>query len=55
MRMMDMKWRAEFGGMQATDAKRLRKLESKNSKLKQLLAEVHLDIHALKDVCGVKP
>ena len=49
------KWRAKFGGMQATDAKRLRELESENSKLKHLLAEAHLDIHALKDVFGVKP
>lgn len=49
------KWRAKFGGMQATDAKRLRELESENGKLKRLLAEAHLDIHALKDVFGVKP
>ena len=49
------KWRAKFGGMQATDAKRLRELESENSKLKRLLAEAHLDIRALKDVFGVKP
>ncbi len=38
-----------------TDAKRLRELESENAKLKRLLAEAHLDIHALKDVFGVKP
>lgn len=49
------KWRAKFSGMQAMDAKRLRELESENSKLKRLLAEAHLDIHALKDVFGVKP
>ena len=49
------KWRAKYGGMQATDAKRLRELEAENSKLKRLLAEAHLDIHALKDVFGVKP
>jgi putative transposase len=49
------RWRAKFGGMQATDAKRLRELESENSKLKRLLAAPHLDIHALKDVFGVKP
>lgn len=49
------KWRAKFGGMQSTDAKRLRELESENGKLKRLLAEAHLDIHALKDVFGVKP
>jgi putative transposase len=49
------KWRSKFGGMQATDAKRLRDLEAENAKLKRLLAEAHLDIHALKDVFGVKP
>lgn len=49
------KWRAKYGGMQATDAKRLRELESENAKLKRLLAEAHLDIHALKDVFSVKP
>ena len=41
--------------MQATDAKRLRDLEAENARLKRLLAEAHLDIHALKDVFGVKP
>jgi putative transposase len=35
-------------------AKRLRELESENAKLKKLLAEAHLDIHALKGVFGVK-
>ncbi len=48
------KWRAKFGGMDVPDAKRLRELESENAKLKKLLAEAHLDIHALKGVFGVK-
>ena len=48
------KWRAKFGGMDATEAKRLKELESENAKLKKLLAEAHLDIHALKSVFGVK-
>ena len=48
------KWRAKFGGMEASDAKRLKDLESENSKLKKLLAEAHLDIDALKGVFGVK-
>jgi len=48
------KWRAKFGGMDTSDAKRLRELEAENSKLKKLLAEAHLDIHALKGVFGVK-
>jgi putative transposase len=48
------KWRAKFGGMEASDAKRLRELEAENDKLKRLLAEAHLDMHALKSVLGVK-
>ena len=47
-------WRSKFGGMEASDASRLRDLESENTKLKKLLAEAHLDIHALKSVFGVK-
>jgi putative transposase len=43
-------WRKKFGGMQVSDAKRLRELEGENRKLKQLLAEAHLDNAALKDV-----
>lgn len=48
------KWRAKYGGMQVSDAQRLRELESENAKLKRLLAEAHLDIHTLKSVFGVK-
>ena len=48
------KWRAKFGGMDVSDAKRLKELESENAKLKKLLAEAHLDMHALKSVFGVK-
>ena len=48
------KWRAKFGGMEASEAARLRELEAENAKLKRLLAEAHLDIHALKGVFGVK-
>jgi putative transposase len=48
------KWRAKFGGMDVPDAKRLRELESENAKLKKMLAEAHLDMHALKSVLGVK-
>ncbi len=43
-------WRKKFGGMQVSDAKRLRELEVENRRLKQLLAEAHLDNAALKDV-----
>ena len=48
------KWRARYGGLDVTDAKRLKELESANARLKKLLAEAHLDIHALKSVFGVK-
>ena len=48
------KWRCRFGGMNATEAKRLRELQLENGKLKRLLAEAHLDVHALKSVFGIK-
>ena len=47
-------WRAKYGGMEAEDAKRLKELESENTRLKRLLAEAHLDIEALKVGFGVK-
>jgi putative transposase len=48
------KWRAKYGGMDVSEARRLKELESENGKLKKLLAEAHLDIHALKSVFGTK-
>ena len=47
------KWRAKFGGMEASDAKRLRDLEAENNRLKKLLAEAVLDNEALKVAFGV--
>jgi putative transposase len=44
------KWKAKFGGLEASDAKRLRSLEDENRKLKKLLAETVLDNAALKDL-----
>ena len=44
------KWKAKFGGMDVSDAKRLKALEDENAKLKTLLAETMLDIAILKDV-----
>ena len=41
-----LKWRAKFGDMDVPDARRLRELEGENAKLKNLLAEAHLDMHA---------
>jgi putative transposase len=44
------KWKAKFGGLEVTEAKRLRTLEEENAKLKKLLAEAMLDIAVLKDI-----
>jgi len=48
------KWRVKYGGMEEPDARRLRELEAENNKLKKLLAEAPLDIHALNTAFGVK-
>ena len=42
------KWRAKYGGMAVSDAKRLKALEEENRRLKQLLADAMLDNQALK-------
>ncbi len=42
------KWRAKYGGMAVSDAKRLKVLEEENRRLKQLLADTMLDNQALK-------
>jgi hypothetical protein len=44
------RWRAEYGGMKAEAAKRLKELELENRRLKQLVAEKELDIQMLKHV-----
>jgi putative transposase len=44
------KYKAKFGGLEVSDAKRLKALEDENAKLKKLLAEAMLDIAVLKDV-----
>lgn len=43
-------WKAKFGGMDVSDAKRLKVLEDENAKLKRLLADSMLDNTALKDL-----
>lgn len=48
------KWKAKFGGMQVSDAKRLKALEDENAKLKKLLAEAMLDNAVLKDIATKK-
>lgn len=48
------KWKAKFGGLEVTEAKRLRTLEEENARLKKLLAEAMLDIAMLKDISAKK-
>ena len=43
-------WKGRFGGLDVSDARRLRQLEEENRKLKQLLAESTLDNHVLKEL-----
>ena len=47
-------WKAKYGGMDVSDAKRLRSLEEENRKLKKLLAESMLDQAALKEILSKK-
>ena len=46
------KWRAKFGGMEVSDARRLKVLEAENAKLKKMLAEQMLDVATLKEMLG---
>ena len=48
------RWKSKYGGMEVSEAKRLRELESENAKLKKLLAESMLEVTALKDVVSKK-
>jgi putative transposase len=48
------KWKAKFGGLEVSEAKRLRALEEENSRLKKLLAEAMLDNAVLKDLASKK-
>ncbi len=48
------RWKAKYGGLEVSEVRRLRELESENAKLKKLLAEAHLDNAALKDVLSRK-
>jgi putative transposase len=48
------RWRNQYGGMKADDAKRLKELEKENSRLKRIVADQALDIAALKDVAQGK-
>ena len=48
------KWKAKFGGLDKSEARRLRALEDENAKLKRMLADAMLDNVALKDLLGKK-
>ena len=48
------RWRAKYGGMQISDARRLKALEEENRRLKKLVADLSLDNAMLKDVAGRK-
>jgi putative transposase len=48
------KWKAKYGGLEVSDARRLRALEDENAKLKRLLAEQMLDNAMLRDVTAKK-
>jgi putative transposase len=48
------KWKAKYGGMDVSDARRLKTLEDENAKLKKLLAEAMLDNAMLRDVAARK-
>ena len=46
------KWRSKYGGMEVSDAKRLKALEDENAKLKKLLAEQMMDVATLREMLG---
>ena len=48
------KWKARYGGMDVSEARRLKALEDENAKLKRMLADSMLDKVALKDLLGKK-
>lgn len=48
------KWKAKYGGMNASDLRRLKELEEENKRLKQMYAELSLDHQVLKDIIEKK-
>lgn len=48
------RWRAKYGGLQLSEARRLKALEDENRRLKRLVADLSLDNAMLKDVLGRK-
>ncbi len=49
------RWRNQFGGMKADDAKRLRELERENTRLKRIVADKELEIDALREISRDAP
>lgn len=47
-------WKSKYGGMEPSDVRKLRDLESENRRLKQMYADLSLENHALKDVIAKK-
>lgn len=47
-------WKSKYGGMEASDIKRLRALEDENRKLKLMVADLSLENHAIKEAFGLK-
>ena len=48
------KWKSKYGGMEASDVKRMRELEAENGKLKKMFADLALENHALKELIEKK-
>jgi hypothetical protein len=48
------RWRREYGGLNTTQAKKLKELEKENARLKRLVADVSLDNAILKEVLSIK-
>ena len=47
-------WRRKYGGLEVSEAKRLKQLEDENRQLKQMVADLSLDVRALKSALGKK-
>lgn len=47
-------WKSKYGGMEASDIKRLKELEEENAKLKKMFADVSLENHAIKELVAKK-
>lgn len=48
------KWKSKYGGMEASDIKRMREIEAENGKLKRMFADLALENHALKELIEKK-